>query len=81
MKVLIDIPDRQIEDLAAICEVKNLSRAEALQQALDAFIAQHRPSREAAFGLWKGQTVCLPGVSEPLPEDGLEYQEKLRSEW
>jgi hypothetical protein len=81
MRALVDIPDRQIEDLAAICEAKKLSRAEAVRQALDAFIAQHRPSREAAFGLWKGHSVCLPGESEPLPEDGLAYQEKLRSEW
>jgi hypothetical protein len=81
MRALIDIPDRQLEDLSAICEVKKLSRAEAVRQALDAFIAQNRPSREAAFGLWKGQSVYLPGEPEPLPSDGLAYQEKLRSEW
>lgn len=81
MRTLIDVPERQIEELEAICTARKLSRAEAVRQAVDAFIAQNRPSREAAFGLWKGQTVTLPGETEPLPEDGLAYQEKLRSEW
>lgn len=81
MRAFVEISDRQMEDLAAICAAKKLSRAEAFRQALDAFIAQHRPLREAAFGLWKGQSVCLPGESESLPDDGLAYQEKLRSEW
>ncbi|MGA2674137.1 MAG: hypothetical protein ABSE99_13020 [Terracidiphilus sp.] len=84
MRTLIDVPDRQLKELGAICAAKKLSRAEAVRQAVAAFIVQNRPSREAAFGLWKGQTVYLPGDSspaEPLPEDGLAYQEKLRSEW
>jgi hypothetical protein len=81
MRALVDIPDRQLDDLTAICAARKLSRAEAVRQALDAFIKENRPSREAAFGLWKGQTVELPSDTEPLPEDGLAYQEKLRSEW
>ena len=81
MRALVDIPEKQIEDLSAICAAKKLSRAEAVRQALEAFIEQNRPSREAAFGLWKGECAWLPGEAEPLPEDGLAYQEKLRSEW
>jgi hypothetical protein len=81
MRALVDIPDRQIEELASICAARNLSRAEAVRQALDAFIQRNLPSREAAFGLWKGQVVGLPGDPEPLPADGLDYQKKLRSEW
>jgi hypothetical protein len=81
MRALVDIPERQLEDLNAICAARKLSRAEVVRQALDAFIEENRPSREAAFGLWKGQSATLPGDSEPLPEDGLAYQEKLRSEW
>jgi hypothetical protein len=81
VRALVDIPDRQLEVLNAICAVRNLSRAEAVRQALDAFIEENRPSREAAFGLWKGQSVILPGDTDPLPDDGLAYQEKLRSEW
>jgi metal-responsive CopG/Arc/MetJ family transcriptional regulator len=81
MRTLVDIPDRQLDDLNSICAVRKLSRAEAVRQALDAFIEENRPSREAAFGLWKGQVAVLPGDSDPLPDDGLAYQEKLRSEW
>jgi hypothetical protein len=81
MRALVDIPDRQLGDLSAICAARKLSRAEAIRQALDAFIAQNRPGRESAFGLWKGQAVFLPDDSDPLPEDGLAYQERLRSEW
>jgi hypothetical protein len=81
MRALVDIPDQQLEDLSAICSARKLSRAEAVRQALAAFIAQNRPSREAAFGAWIGQTAYLPGDSDPLPKDGLAYQEKLRSEW
>lgn len=81
MRALIDVPEQQLKELAEICAAKNLSRAEAVRRAVAAFIEQNRPSREAAFGLWKDQAVCLPGESEPLPEDGLAYQEKLRSEW
>jgi hypothetical protein len=81
MRTLIDVPERQLKELEAICAARKLSRAEAVRQAVDAFIAQNRSSREAAFGLWKGQAAVLPGDTEPLPEDGLAYQEKLRSEW
>ena len=81
MRTLIDVPNQQLKELAAICAARKLSRAEAVRQAVAAFIEQNRPSRESAFGLWKGQAVCLPGESEPLPEDGLAYQEKLRGEW
>jgi metal-responsive CopG/Arc/MetJ family transcriptional regulator len=81
MRALVDIPDKQLEDLSAICAARKLSRAEAVRQALDVFIAQNRPSREAAFGIWSGQKSHLTGESEPLPDDGLAYQEKMRGEW
>jgi hypothetical protein len=81
MRTLIDVPEKQLKELGAICAAQKLSRAEAVRQAVAAYITLNRPSRETAFGLWKGQTLSLPGVSDPLPEDGLAYQEKLRSEW
>jgi uncharacterized protein YegL len=81
MRALVDIPEHQVEELRAICAARRLSRAEAVRQALDMFVQQNRPAREEAFGLWKGKTIYLPGDSEPLPEDGLAYQEKLRGEW
>jgi hypothetical protein len=81
MRTLIDVPERQLKDLEAICAARKLSRAEAVRQAVDAFIELNRPARDQAFGLWKGQTGRLPGETKALPEDGLAYQEKLRSEW
>ena len=49
--------------------------------AIEAPVEQNGPSGEAAFGLWKGRTVFLPGDTEPLPNDGLAYQERMRAEW
>jgi metal-responsive CopG/Arc/MetJ family transcriptional regulator len=74
MRILTEIPDSQLTDLAVICEAQNLSRAEAIRQAVDAYIERNRPAREAAFGLWQN-------AHNKLPKDGLKYQERLRSEW
>lgn len=81
MRTLIDVPEQTLKELGTICSARKLSRAEAVRQAVDAYIAHNKPAREAAFGLWKGQKVYLPGETKPLPEDGLAYQKKLRSEW
>lgn len=70
MRALVDIPDTQLESLGAICESKNVSRAEAIRQAIDYYIALHKADIGQAFGLWKDKAV-----------DGLEYQEKVRNEW
>jgi metal-responsive CopG/Arc/MetJ family transcriptional regulator len=74
MRILTEIPDQQLTDLADICSTRNLSRAEAIRQAVDAYIERNRPAREAAFGLWQN-------AHNKLPKDGLKYQERLRSEW
>jgi metal-responsive CopG/Arc/MetJ family transcriptional regulator len=70
MRTLVDIPDRQIEDLAVICESRHISRAELIRQAIAVYIEQNKPSAADAFGIWKNTNV-----------DGLAYQEKMRSEW
>jgi hypothetical protein len=81
VKALVDIPDHQLAGLSEICAQRKLSRAEAVRQALDAFIAQNRPGRASAFGLWTGRPAQAGMHGEPLPEDGLAYQERLRGEW
>jgi hypothetical protein len=81
MRTLVDIPEKQLDVLSAIAAARKLSRAEVVRQAIDAFIEQHRPARDSAFGVWRERTVTLPGQEEPLPEDGLAYQERVRSEW
>ncbi len=71
MRALIDIPERQIDELTAICQIKKLSRSEAIRQAIASYVASNKPANEQAFGLWTNGTQ----------QDGLNYQEKLRAEW
>lgn len=70
MRTLVDIPDQQIEELAAISAASKISRAEVIRRAIAAYLDEHRASAESAFGIWKGTA-----------EDGLAYQERMRSEW
>ncbi|WP_334188694.1 ribbon-helix-helix protein, CopG family [Noviherbaspirillum sp.] len=70
MRTLIDIPDRQFDELTAICETKSLSQSEAIRQAIAAYIEKNKVNAVDAFGLWKNRQV-----------DGLDYQEQMRSEW
>ena len=70
MRTLIDIPEKQIKELAAICQAQNASRAEIIREAIACYLAHKRPPMTDAFGIWKDCKV-----------DGLAYQEKVRSEW
>jgi hypothetical protein len=70
MRTLIDIPDKQIAALAIICEAEKLSQAEAIRQAIAAYLELKKVSPTVAFGVWKERSV-----------DGLSYQEQARAEW
>lgn len=70
MRTLVDIPDKQIEDLTIICETKKVSRSELIRQAISYYIEKNKPSAVDAFGVWKNRNI-----------DGLAYQEQVRSEW
>lgn len=70
MRTLVDIPDRQIKDLMAICETEKVSRAEVIRQAISLYLENKKPEEVEAFGIWKDKNI-----------DGLAYQEKMRSEW
>ncbi|MCA8247177.1 ribbon-helix-helix protein, CopG family [Burkholderia multivorans] len=70
-RVLVDLSDGQLDELAVIVETEHRPRAAIIRDAIDAYIAVHkRPLADDVFGLWKDRAV-----------DGLAYQEKLRSEW
>jgi metal-responsive CopG/Arc/MetJ family transcriptional regulator len=70
-RILVDLPDSQVEELAALVETEQRSRAAVIRDAIDAYIAQHKRTLGAdVFGLWKSKKI-----------DGLEYQQELRSEW
>ena len=70
MRTLIDIPDQQINELAAICASHGISRAELIRRAVSSYISINRAATDDAFGIWKDNL-----------EDGLAYQEKVRCEW
>jgi len=74
MRTLVDIPDDQIAELTRLAEREKVSRASLVRRAVAEMLASKHKSRgdgiAAAFGLWAGRD-----------EDGLAYQERLRSEW
>ncbi|CAB3786111.1 ribbon-helix-helix protein, CopG family [Pararobbsia alpina] len=70
-RILVDLPDAQVEALAVLVEAEQRPRAAVIRDAIEAYIAQHKRALGAdVFGLWKAKKV-----------DGLEYQQELRSEW
>ncbi len=71
MRTIVDLPQDSVEALKALSDQTRLSRAELVRRAVADYLNRHwTPQEDAAFGLWKHRNV-----------DGLEYQERLRSEW
>ena len=73
MRTLVDIPDDQIEQLNKLAEREKVSRASLVREAVANLLASkfqfNDDAIDAAFGI------------RPDMEDGLAYQERLRSEW
>lgn len=70
-RILVDLPEAQVADLAELVKAEQRPRAAVIRDAIDAYIAHHKPGLKAdVFGLWKDQKI-----------DGLKYQQELRSEW
>jgi predicted transcriptional regulator len=71
MRTLIDIPDTQIQALAALCERVRQPRAAVIREAIAEYMERHaaKPA-DAAYGLWGAEAM-----------DGLAFQEKARTEW
>lgn len=71
-RILIDLTDAQVAELAALVETEHRSRAAIIREAIESYIAQRKRSAAGAdvFGTWKGRQV-----------DGVDYQRELRSEW
>ena len=71
MRALIDIEEQQIERLDEIARRQKKSRAALIRHAVREYLDAHAiESADSAFGLWGERKV-----------DGLEYQERVRSEW
>jgi hypothetical protein len=71
-RILVGLLDQDFQALAALSDVKRVSRAELIRQAVSQYIEKFRsePASDAAFGLWANKK-----------EDGLAYQQRLREEW
>lgn len=72
MRTIVDLPDRQVEELDRLGRSRKLSRTELIRQAVDRYLQEHLPAREEAFGLWRR------GGAQ---QDGLTLQRRLRKEW
>ena len=70
MRTLVDLPERELEQLTALSQSRKTSRAELIRQAVAGYLAQNKAGVEDSIGLWKDRGV-----------DGLKYQETLREEW
>ena len=75
MRTIVDLPQSQIDALAELSAREGLSRAELIRRAVASFLEANAPQQEKAFGLWAGLS------ENGLAEDGLAYQQRLRSEW
>ncbi|MDR0780934.1 MAG: ribbon-helix-helix domain-containing protein [Pseudomonadales bacterium] len=70
-RILVDLPDAQIDALTTISELERRPRAAVIRDAIATYIVQHRQASEGeVFGLWKKKKI-----------DGLAYQQELRSQW
>jgi metal-responsive CopG/Arc/MetJ family transcriptional regulator len=73
VRTLVDIPDDQVAELNRLAEREKVSRAALVRKAIADLLASKRQTRQevldATFGI------------RPDMEDGLAYQERLRSEW
>ena len=69
-RILVDIPQKYLDELGAIARVEKRPRAEIIRRAIADYVEQNRPATADAFGIWKDRQV-----------DGLDYQEAIRSEW
>jgi hypothetical protein len=70
MRTIIELPEKALKALSAICQKEKISRAEAIRRAVEAYTNRKRPTTDEAFGIWRSRRM-----------DGLEYQEALRAEW
>jgi metal-responsive CopG/Arc/MetJ family transcriptional regulator len=71
MRILIDIPEEDLKLLDLAVKRLSISRARFVRQAVAIALAPHRQKmNNDAFGSWAGHT-----------EDGLEYQDRGRTEW
>jgi metal-responsive CopG/Arc/MetJ family transcriptional regulator len=52
-RTIIEIPETQLREVDRLCQVLQISRAEAVRRGLDEFVRQNRSVKTDGFGLWK----------------------------
>lgn len=70
MRILVEIPEGELEQLKTLSRSRSVSRSELIRQAVSGFLEENKAGLRDSFGLWKGKRV-----------DGVRYQQKLRGEW
>jgi Ribbon-helix-helix protein, copG family len=71
MRILVDVPDPDLELLEEVSRKRAVSRAELIRGAIAVSLMPYRRRmNHAAFGAWARDS-----------EDGLAYQERIRGEW
>ncbi len=71
MRILVDVPQPDLELLDEVSKRRAISRAQFIREAIASSLTPYRRKmNHAAFGIWS-----------QLPADGLAYQERMRAEW
>ena len=71
MRILVDATEAQVAALDSLAKREKRPRAAVIRAAIDEYLARNgrTAALEDSFGIW------------PDGPDGLEFQEKMRSEW
>ena len=72
MRTIVELTSDSIEELDKLRRQRGVSRTQLVREAVIEYLARNAgDTDESAFGLWRDRGA----------EDGLVYQERLRSEW
>jgi hypothetical protein len=67
----ISLPAEQMVELRALAAIEHTSSEDLIRKAVTAYVERNKPAPPSAFGIWKDR----------VSETGVEYQERLRTEW
>ena len=72
MRTIVELTSDSIEELDKLRRQRGVSRTQLVREAVVEYLARNASDTdESTFGLWRDREA----------EDGLAYQERLRSEW
>ena len=77
-RILVDIPEKEIEMLDNLAIEMETSRAALIREAVCGWIKTQKKPKRSAFGILKGQPMIIDGVEYT---DSVDYIRKLREEW